>query len=134
MGKQDVNKAGSEPPAEEKHSVAGNLVWKMLSVGAALAAAAAANAVASKGWSVVTGRPVPAKTDWDKDNAKDVIVYSTISAALLTGAKVAAERRAAEYYRQSAGHLPKALTDPKLTRKEKKAKKAEDKRLAKAST
>lgn len=133
MGEKDVQQAGSEPEGEEKYSVAGNLIWKVLSMVATVAAAKAANTVARTGWSVVTGRPVPTKTDWDKDNAKNVIAYSAISAALFTGAKVAAERKAAEYYRQSSGHLPKAIAEPKLSRKEKKAKKAADKKLAKAT-
>ena len=76
---------------------------------------------------------MPLKTNWDKNNARDIVTYSAISAALLTGAKVAAERKAVEYYRESSGHLPKALEHPKLTKQEKKVEKAAAKRLKRAS-
>ncbi|MEO7131725.1 MAG: DUF4235 domain-containing protein [Dermatophilaceae bacterium] len=133
MGKKDVQKTSAEPADEEKYTVAGGLVWKVLSAGAIIAASKAANTVTAKGWSAFTGRSVPLKSNWDKANVKDVVAYSAISAALLTGAKVATERKLAEYYRQSAGHLPKAIADPKLTKAEKKAEKAAKKQLKKSA-
>ena len=134
MAKKDVKQAVAQQVVEEpKPSAAGGIVWKVLSAGAALAATKVANTVATKGWSAVTGRPIPKRTNWDKGNAKDVVAYSAISAALLTGAKVAAERKAAEYYRQSSGHLPKAIAHPKLTKAEKKTQKKADKRLKQAA-
>jgi hypothetical protein len=111
----------SEPAIKPARTHVGGVAWKVVSAASTLLAAKAATTIATKGWSAVTGRPVPKKSNWDKANTRDIVAYSAISAALLTGAKAAAERKAAEYYRQSAGHLPSSLTEPKLSRKEKKA-------------
>lgn len=123
----------AKAPDHRPRTPVGGLAWKLLSTGATVMAAKTANAVATKGWSAVTGRPVPLKTSWDKGSSRDVVAYSALSAALLTGLKVAAERGAAEYYRKSAGHLPQALTEPRLSRKQKKAKAKAEKAAAKAA-
>lgn len=134
MAKKDAQRDSENPAIEDpEYTAVGGIVWKGLSAGATLFAAAAAHTVASKGWRVVTGKPIPTRTDWDRGNGKDIVAYSAISAALLTGAKVAAERTAAEFYRKSTNHLPKAIAEPKLTRAEKKAKKKVDKKLERAT-
>lgn len=109
--------------AEEKHTRGGGLVWKVLSLGTTVLATKVATNVASKGWKVATGRPVPLKGDYDKAKTRDVVAYSALSAMILAGTTVAAERKAVEYYRQSTGHLPKAVANPKPTKAEKKAHK-----------
>jgi len=118
-------KAKDDPTkqAEEKHAPGGGLVWKVLSIGTTMLATKVATNVASKGWKVATGKPVPLTGDYDKVKTRDVVAYSALSAMVLAGTKVAAERKAIEYYRQSTGHLPKAVANPKLTKAEKKAHK-----------
>lgn len=114
---------GSSTSEKPKHSAIGGLVWKTFSITSTLVATKVATSVASKGWKLVTGRSVPVKGDYDNESTRDVVAYSALSALILTGTKVATERKAAEYYRQSTGHLPKALTETKLSRKEKRAHK-----------
>lgn len=107
----------------------GNIVWKAMSIGSTLVATKFATTVASATWKLVTGRSVPVKGDYDRERTRDVVAYTALSAMVLAGTKVAAERKAAEYYRDSTGHLPKHLVETKLSRKEKKNRK----RLEKAS-
>lgn len=98
-----------------------NAVWKLMNVGATAAATKVANTVVSKGWRVVTGKPVPVKENYEKDQTRDIILYTALSSALMATLRVAAQRGAVNYYRNSTGHLPKALEEPPLSRREKKA-------------
>lgn len=108
------------PRDAARHSPAGSLVWKVLSVGATLGASRLATNAAHKGWKLMTGKPVPVAGDYEQERTRDVVAFTALSAMLVTGARIAAERKAAEYYRTSTGHLPKALTAGKPTRKEKR--------------
>ncbi|MDN5795163.1 MAG: DUF4235 domain-containing protein [Intrasporangium sp.] len=101
----------------------GNVVWKVMTIVAAVVASKVATTLASKTWGIVTGKPVPVKSDYDKERTRDVVAYAALSAMFLTGAKVFAERRAAQYFRDSSGHLPKHLVETKPTKQEKKAQK-----------
>lgn len=99
----------------------GSIVWKAMTMGSTLLATRVATTVASKTWKVATGKSVPVKGDYDNERTRDVVAYTALSAMVLAATKVAAERKAAEYYRDSTGHLPKHLIETKLTKKEKKA-------------
>lgn len=107
----------------QEQSAVGGMVWKALSMGATLLATKAATTIATKGWRAATGRPVPVKSDYGKNTNKDVVIYTALSAALMAGAKAALERKAADYFRDSTGHLPAALTTPSVSKKELKAAK-----------
>ncbi|GAB3078781.1 hypothetical protein GCM10027053_48880 [Intrasporangium mesophilum] len=112
----------TERPDEKPHrTAAGGMVWKLLSNGSTLLATAAATNVSRRGWKILTGRSVPARRDFDNERTRDVVLYTALSSMLVTTARVAVERSAAEYYRKSAGHLPKALESEKLTPKDAKA-------------
>ncbi|ADU49811.1 DUF4235 domain-containing protein [Intrasporangium calvum] len=119
-------------PGEDQHSPLGGLVWKAITVTSTVVATRLATTVASKGWKLATGKPVPVRGDYEKERTRDVIAFTALSGMIMAGTKVAAERKAAEYYRQSTGHLPKALEHTKLTRKERKAHKKLEKATAKA--
>ncbi len=110
----------------------GGMVWKVMTIGSTILATKAATTVASKGWKLVTGKSVPVKGDYDNERTRDVVAYTAVSAMLLAAAKVGLERKAAEYFRDSTGHLPKALVETKLTKKEKKAHKKLEKAQKKA--
>jgi hypothetical protein len=110
----------------------GGIVWKAMTVGSTLLATKAATTIASKSWKVVTGKSVPVKGDYENERTRDVVAYTALSAMVLAAAKVGLERKAAEYYRDSTGHLPKALVETKLTKKEKKAHKKLEKARKKA--
>lgn len=119
-------------PDEDQHSPLGGLAWKAITVTSTVVATKLATTVASKGWKLATGKPVPVRGDYDNEKTRDVIAFTALSGMIMAGTKVAAERKAAEYYRQSTGHLPKALEHTKLTRKEKKAHKKLEKATTKA--
>lgn len=104
-----------------------NAVWKVMTLGGTLVATKVANTVVSKGWRVVTGKPVPVKENYEKDETRDIIVFTALSAALVATLRTLAERGAVNYYRNSTGHLPKALEEPPLTKREKKAARKVDK-------
>lgn len=110
----------------------GALVWKTFTVGSTLVATKVATSVASKSWKLVTGKSVPVKGDYENEKTRDVVAYTALSAMVLAAAKVGLERKGAEYYRESTGHLPKALVETKLTRKEKRAHRKLEKATAKA--
>jgi hypothetical protein len=105
----------------EGAQVVSNAVFKVMSLGATVAATKIANTVVSKGWRAVTGKPVPVKDSYEKDETRDIVVFTALSAALVATMRVLAERGAVNYYRNSTGHLPKALEEPPLSRREKKA-------------
>lgn len=109
-----------------------NAVWKVMNVGANVAATKVAYTVVSKGWRVVTGKPVPVKENYEKDQTRDIILYTALSSALMATLRVLAERGAVNYYRNSTGHLPKALEEPPLSRREKKAARKVEKAKKKA--
>jgi dethiobiotin synthetase len=117
---------------DDKHSAFGGVVWKAITLTSTVVATRLAGGLASKGWKVVTGKPVPVRGDYDNEKTRDVVAFTALSGMIMAGTKVAAERKAAEYYRQSTGHLPKALEHTKLTRKEKKAHKKLEKARSKA--
>jgi dethiobiotin synthetase len=131
--KEASNEANGDAthPEDGKHSPLGGVVWKAITVTSTVVATKLATNVASKGWKLATGKPVPMRGDYDKERTRDVIAYTALSGMIMAGTKVAAERKAAEYYRQSTGHLPKALEHTKLTRQEKKAHKKLEKAKAK---
>ncbi|HET7397189.1 MAG TPA: DUF4235 domain-containing protein [Intrasporangium sp.] len=99
------------------------VVWKLLNTGTTLVASRAATSLVDKGWPIVTGRPVPLKTNYAKDQTRDLVIYTALSSMVIAAVKVAAERKAIDYYVESTGHLPKALAEPKLSRREKKLQK-----------
>lgn len=128
MGAKDKTDTGRSPAANEtpsdevNHSALGGLTWKVLSVGATLAATRLATNAAQRGWRIATGKPVPIAGDYEKERTRDVVTFTALSAMLTAALRVAAERKAADYYRNSTGHLPKALMhESKPSKKDRKA-------------
>ena len=88
----------------------GSLAWKVLGPGAALLAAAAANRLVVVGWKAASGKAAPTDPAHPEDSSwKEAILFAAISGFVVQAARVAAQRKAAEYYARSAGHLPQAL-------------------------
>ena len=123
----------NEPTQQDEHkrSALGGMVWGLFSIGSTVVGTKLATSLASKGWKLATGKSVPVKGDYDNEKTRDVVAYTALSSVLLATTKVAAERKAAEYYRQSTGHLPKALVHTRLSRDEKKQHKKLEKAKAK---
>lgn len=139
MGSKDKKAKAKAKAADDKTpapgpqgSPLGGMAWKVLSIGTTLVASKVATDVAQRGWKLATGKPVPIQGDYEKERTRDVIAFTALSAMLVTGARIAAERGAAEYYRHSSGHLPKALVSNEPSRKEKRAAKKMDKKMDRA--
>ena len=99
----------------------GSLAWKVLGSGAAVLAGAVANQVITRGWKAVSGKDAPNDpTNPDDASWKEAVVFAVLTGVVVQGARIAAQRKAAEYYQRSSGHLPSAI--------EKKAEKARKKR------
>ena len=112
----------ADAPVEKPHRTrAGVLVWRVLSLGSTVVATKLASDAARTSWKVVTGRNVPVRGDYERERSRDVILFTALSSMLVSSARVAAERGAASYYRKSAGHLPAALGDEKMTPKDARA-------------
>ncbi|HEX5969338.1 MAG TPA: DUF4235 domain-containing protein [Intrasporangium sp.] len=126
-------KAANEPAQrdEHHHSPLGAMVWRVFSLGSTLVATRLATTLASKSWKLATGKSVPLRGDYDNAKTRDVVAFTALSGMIMAGTKVAAERKAAEYYRQSTGYLPSALEHRWLmTRRERRA----HRKLVKAMT
>lgn len=87
----------------------GSKVWTVFSLVSALGAAAVAKKAIDKSWTVATGKKPPANPA-----DPDVELWEAVSWAMLSGTVVAlarmlAQRRAADYYQRSTGHLPPEL-------------------------
>ena len=103
--------------AKSSKAPKGSKVWTAFSTVAALAAATIARKALDKGWQVSTRRRPPSNPA-----DPDVAVWEAVAWTAATGAAVAlarmfAQRRAANYYVKSAGHLP-----PQLEKDEQKAR------------
>ncbi|MBM9460564.1 DUF4235 domain-containing protein [Nocardioides sp. zg-536] len=83
--------------------------WSVLSVVAALGAAAVARKGIDTGWKVATGKEPPANPA-DPDVAlREAVAWAAVSGTLVALARMFAQRRAARYYVRSTGHLPPPL-------------------------
>lgn len=85
----------------------GNMVWKVLGTGSAILAGIVATKVADQVWKTA-GQD---RIDPHNPNAP---LYAALGYAALTGlavgvARTFTERKAAQYYAKSTGHLPEAL-------------------------
>ena len=128
-------KAAKDPAQEHdenKQSPLGAMVWRVFSVGSTVVATKVAGNVASKGWKLATGKPVPMRGDYENEKTRDVVAYTALLGMLMAGIKVGAERKAAEYYRQSTGHLPKALGQRRLTARELRRRRRLSRAMARA--
>src|SRR4051812_8816396 len=124
MGSKDTKKAVSTAAAKAdrtKHTPAGGPVWRILSIGSTVLATKVATDVAQRSWKLATGRTVPVKGDYERERTRDVILFTALSSMLISAARVAAERGAATYYRNSAGHLPERLEEETLSPTDRKA-------------
>lgn len=85
----------------------GPMAWRLLGTAAALAAGAVATKAVSAGWQAVSGKEAPTDpTSVDDTSWKEALLYAAILGLAVGAARVAAQRKAAEYYRKSTGHLP----------------------------
>ena len=102
----------------------GSLAWRILSTGAAVLAATLATKIVTKGWEVATGRPAPGDpTHPEQTSWTEALLFAAATGVAVSAARVAATRKAAEYYEHSSGHLPEAM----MSAEEKEAFQAKEK-------
>ncbi|PKW27712.1 DUF4235 domain-containing protein [Phycicoccus duodecadis] len=87
----------------------GTAAWKLLGTGGAILAGVLATKVVNLVW---------AKTGHDEINPKNpdaplakALAYAAVTGLAVGAARTFTERKAAQYYRSSAGHLPKEIKD-----------------------
>jgi hypothetical protein len=84
-------------------------LWTVFSVASALVAAALAKKALDTGWRAATGKHPP-ENPADPDVAMgEAVAWAVVSGTFVALARMIAQRRAANYYARSAGHLPPQL-------------------------
>lgn len=87
----------------------GNMTWKLLSLGAALAASAVARKVTDGTWKFVSGGDSPTNPEDPDIEWKEAVAFALVSGAIIGLSRMLANRSAARVYTKSTGHLPEAL-------------------------
>lgn len=87
----------------------GPMVWKVIGTGAAVLAANLSRNALEKGWYMAFGKTPPANPESPDTTWKEAVAWAVASGAIIGTARMLATRKAAQYYRKSAGHLPKGM-------------------------
>ncbi|MEO3937145.1 DUF4235 domain-containing protein [Dermatophilaceae bacterium Soc4.6] len=88
----------------------GPMAWKLLGTGAAVLAGSVANKVVSRCWKVVSGKDAPNDPlNTDDVSWREALLFAAITGFAVEAARVAAQRKASQYYEKSSGHRPAAL-------------------------
>lgn len=84
-------------------------VWSVFSLVAALGAAALAKKGLDTSWRAATGKQPPANPADPDVDVWEAVAWAAASGTFVALAKMLAQRRAANYYLRSTGHLPPGL-------------------------
>lgn len=84
-------------------------VFSLLSLGAALAAAAVARRGIGSAWRAATGKNPPENPADPDVNVREALLWAAVSGTLVAVARMLASRRAADYYMRSTGQVPPSL-------------------------
>jgi hypothetical protein len=87
----------------------GSFVWRVLGTGSAVVAATLAERGVRAAWTALTGGDPPEVPEDPDTRWGEAVAWALISGAAVALARLAVTRRAARYYRESTGELPKAL-------------------------
>ncbi|MBZ5738666.1 DUF4235 domain-containing protein [Nocardioides mangrovi] len=87
----------------------GSKVWTVFSLVSALGAAMFAKKAIDKSWTVATGKKPPENPADPDVEVWEAVAWATVSGTAVALARMLAQRRAADYYRRSTGHLPPDL-------------------------
>ena len=83
--------------------------WTLLSLVAALTAAALAKKGLNTSWKAATGKNPPANPADPDVDLWEALLWATVSGTAVQIARMLATRHAANYYAKSTGHLPPGL-------------------------
>lgn len=87
----------------------GDLVYKVMSVGAAIGAAKVARSATDGSWKFIRGQDSP-ENPADPDNDwKEAVAFAILSGAIVGLARMLASRQTAMVFKKSTGRLPKDL-------------------------
>jgi hypothetical protein len=95
--------------ADSPGSQGGSRLWTAFSLVSALVAAAVARKALDTGWKAATGKHPPENPADPDVQMGEAIAWAVVTGAFVALARMLAQRRAASYYRRSAGHLPPQL-------------------------
>ncbi|MBO0846688.1 MAG: DUF4235 domain-containing protein [Nocardioides sp.] len=84
-------------------------LWTVFSLVSALLAAAVAKKAIDTGWRAATGKQPPQNPADPDVQMGEAIAWAVVSGTFVALARMLAQRRAANYYLRSAGHLPPQL-------------------------
>jgi hypothetical protein len=84
-------------------------LWTAFSLVSALLAAAVAKKALDTGWKAATGKHPPENPADPDVQTGEAVAWAVASGTFIALARMFAQRRAADYYRRSAGHLPPQL-------------------------
>jgi hypothetical protein len=87
----------------------GSKLWTVFSLVSALGAATLAKKALDTGWRAATGKHPPANPADPDVRTAEAVAWAVFSGTFVALARMFAQRRAANYYRRSAGHLPPQL-------------------------
>ncbi|HET7431559.1 MAG TPA: DUF4235 domain-containing protein [Nocardioides sp.] len=87
----------------------GSKLWTAFSLVSALGAAALAKKALDTGWKAATGKQPPENPADPDVRMAEAVAWAVVSGTFVALARMVAQRRAADYYRRSAGHLPPQL-------------------------
>jgi hypothetical protein len=84
-------------------------VWSVMSLVSALGAAAFARKAIDRSWRAATGKKPPENPADPDVQIGEAVAWAATTGALVALARMFAQRRAANYYAKSTGHLPPGL-------------------------
>jgi hypothetical protein len=87
----------------------GSKLWTVFSLISALGAATLAKKALDTGWKAATGKQPPVNPADPDVRMVEAVAWAAVSGTFVALARMLAQRRAADYYRRSAGHLPPQL-------------------------
>lgn len=81
-------------------------MWTVFSLVSALVAATAARKGLNTSWKVATGKQPPENPADPDVDIWEAVAWATVSGVAIGVARMLAQRKAANYYARSTGHLP----------------------------
>jgi hypothetical protein len=84
-------------------------VWTVFSLAAGLSAAALTRKLLDRSWKVAAGKNPPENPADPDVSLGEAVVWASVTGAAVALARMLAQRRAADYYQRSTGHLPPGL-------------------------
>jgi Protein of unknown function (DUF4235) len=89
----------------------GSKAWTVLGLAATLGATMVARKALTATWKISTGKEPPANPESPEVSMAEATAWAVVSGVAVGVARMLAQRKAADYYRRSTGHLPANLQE-----------------------